>query len=176
MAKTVGNWKITDSKIAIQRIADTSTVQNLPFGTVVRARDYGSTAYGEGEFIYVKGVASGALRDWVGIRAKAGLTTRAVASGNYELVGVLCSTLDATTKFGWAQISGRAVANCLTQFADNGKVYLTASAGSMDDASVAGDYVIGATGRNGGTVTVGDLAGEFELNRPTTLRRTAPTG
>ena len=176
MAKTVGNWKITSPEIGIQRIAEVSTVQNLPFGTVVRARDYGSTAYGEGEFMYVKGVASGALRDWVGIRAKAGLTTRATASGVYELLGVLCGTLDATTKFGWAQIAGRCVGNVKTQFADNAAVYLTSTAGSMDDASVAGDFILGATGRNGGTVTVGDLAGEFEINRPHTIRRTAPAG
>lgn len=176
MANTVGNWKITSPVVAAQRISEASTTKNFPFGTVVRARDYGSTAYGEGEFMYVKGVASGALRAWVGIRAKAGLTTLAVASGRYELMGVLCSTLDATTKYGWAQISGRCVAKCLTQFADNGVCYLTATAGSVDDASVAGDYIMGATGRNGGTVTVGDLSGEFEINRPHTLRRTAPTG
>jgi hypothetical protein len=78
----------------------------------------------------------------------------------------MVSTLDATTDFGWLQIRGRGVGKCLTQFADNGRVYLTSTAGSIDDASVAGDVVHNAIGRNGGTVTVGDLKGEFELNRP----------
>ena len=166
MANTVGTWKFVEGRIGAQPIAEASTTQNHPFGTIVTARDVSSTtAYGEGEFIYVKGVASGALRAWAGYRSKTGLTTLAVADGNYSL-GVMMSTLDATTKFGWLQIKGRAVAKCLTGFADNGVVYLTSTAGSVDDASVIGDVVHGAIGRNGGTVTVGDLSGEFEINRP----------
>lgn len=165
MAKTAGTWAPVDGRIGLQPIADVSTTQNHPFGTIVRCKDVGTTAYGEGEFIYVKGVASGALNLWAGYRSKSGLTTLAVADGNYH-VGTMMSALDATTKFGWLQIKGRAIGKCLTAFADNGVVYLTSTAGSVDDASVIGDVVIGAVGRNGGTVTVGDLAGEFEINRP----------
>ena len=165
MANTVGTWVITEGPVGAQPIADVSTVQNHPFGTIVLAKDIGATAYGEGEFIYVKGVASGALRAWAGYRSNSGLTTLAVADGNYP-IGVMMSALDATTDFGWLQIKGHCVAKCLTAFADNGVVYLTSTAGSIDDASVIGDVVHNAVGRNGGTVTVGDLAGEFEINRP----------
>jgi hypothetical protein len=172
----MGTWRYVETRVGAQPIMQTSTTQNHPFGTIVRARDVGTTAYGEGEFIYCKGVSSGALNAWAGVRSKAGLTTLATASGAYDLVGVMMATLDATTKFGWMQIKGRAIGKVLTQYADNAVVYLTGTAGSMDDASVAGDVIVGAHGRNGGTVTVGDLAGEFELNRPFTLRRTAPTG
>ena len=58
------------------------------------------------------------------------------------------------------------IAKALTSFADAGVVYLTSTAGSIDDASVIGDVVHGAIGANGATITVGDLAGEFEINRP----------
>lgn len=166
MANTVGTWKIVDPRVGTQAIAEASTTQQHPFGTIIRARDTSTTtAYGEGEFIYVKGVASGALRAWSGYRSKTGLTTLAVADGNYSL-GVMMSALDATTKFGWLQIKGRAVAKALTLFADNGVCYLTATAGSVDDASVIGDVIHGAIGRNGAAHTVGDLSGEFEINRP----------
>lgn len=165
MAITAGTWKIIEPRIGMQPIATVDTTQNHDFGTVVRARDTGATAYGEGEFVYVKGVASGAAKAWCGYRSKSGLTVLAVADGNYP-IGVMMSTLDATTKFGWLQIKGRAIAKCLTAFADNGVCYLTSTAGSVDDASVIGDVVHNAVGRNGGTVTVGDLAGEFEINRP----------
>lgn len=165
MANTAGTWRFVDGRIGAQPIAEVSTVQNHPFGTRVRAKDVGNTGYGEGEFVYVKGVASGALRAWAGYRAKSGLTTLAVADGNYS-IGIMMATLDATTKFGWLQIKGRAIGKCLTQFADNGVVYLTATPGSIDDASVIGDVIHGAVGRNGGTVTVGDLSGEFEINYP----------
>lgn len=176
MSSTLGTWVHTSQIAGMQPITTVDTVQNHPFGTIVKARDVSSSAYGEGEFIYVKGVASGAAKAWVGIRAKAGLTILAVASGNYELIGVLMSALDATTKFGWAQIEGRAIGKALTLFADNGVVYFTATAGSVDDASVAGDYVTGAVGRNGSAITAGEFAGEFELQRPRSLRRTAAAG
>lgn len=174
MANTVGTWVITTPLVGAQPIADVETTQKHPFGTIVTAKDVGTTAYGEGEFIYVKGVASGALRAWAGYRSKSGLTTLAVADGNYS-IGVMMSALDATTDFGWLQIKGRCVAKCLTGFADNGVVYLTSTAGSVDDASVIGDVVHGAIGRNGGTVTVGDLAGEFEINRPYSENRVSLT-
>ncbi len=165
MANTQGTWRHVNARIGMQPIASTSTTQLHPFGTIVVAKDVGNTAYGEGEFIYVKGVASGALNAWAGYNSKSGTTTLATANGNYP-IGVMLSTLSATTTFGWLQIKGRAIGKCLTQFADNGRVYLTGTAGSIDDASVAGDVIHNAVGRNGGTVTVGDLAGEFEINRP----------
>jgi hypothetical protein len=175
MANTQGTWVFTEAWHVPQKVGDTSTTQMLPFGTTARARDKSSTtAYGEGVFMYVKGVASGALNAWVGYRAKAGLTTLAVADGNYS-IGVMCSTLDATTKYGWIQIKGRCIGKCLTAFADNGVVYLTSTAGSIDDASVIGDVVHGAIGRNGGTVTVGNLAGEFEINYPYSENRVSLT-
>ena len=165
MTTTAGTWVITEGLVGAQPIADVETTQRHPFGTMVRAKDVGSTNYGEGEFVYVKGVASGALRAWAGYDNRTGLTVLATANGNYPL-GVMMSALDATTDFGWLQIRGLAVAKCLTSFADNGVCYLTSTAGSVDDASVIGDVIHNALGANGETVTVGDLAGLFELNRP----------
>lgn len=165
MGVTAGSWVVVDARAGSQAIAGVETTQLHPFGTIVRAKDVGSTAYGEGEFVYVKGVSSGAVKKWAGYNTKTGATTLAVADGNYP-IGVFMADLDATTKFGWLQISGRAIGKCLTSFADNGVVYLTSTAGSVDDASVIGDVVHNAVGRNGATVTVGDLAGEFQLARP----------
>ena len=169
MAKTAGTWQVVDGRIGTQPIADVSTVQNHPFGTIVRAKDTGTTAYGEGEFIYVKGVASGALNAWAGYRSKSGLTTLAVADGNYS-IGIMMSALDATTDFGWLQIKGRAIGKCLTAFADNGVVYLTSTAGSIDDASVIGDAVINA--RKTTTVhVVGTFLDTYNISRPFTTNR-----
>lgn len=165
MANTAGTWRITSGQVGSQPVADVSTVQNHPFGTIIRAVDVGSTAYGEGEFTYVKGVTNGARAAWAGYNNKTGATTLAVADGVYP-IGVMMAALDATTKFGWLQIKGHCIGKCLTAFADAGIVYLTGTAGSVDDASVIGDVVHLAKGANGGTVTVGDLAGEFEINRP----------
>lgn len=174
MASTQGTWRFKSPDIGAQPISEVSTTKRHEFGTRVWAKDAGATAYGEAEFIYVKGVASGAVAKWAGYNTKSGATTLAVADGNYPL-GVMVSTLDATTDFGWLQIYGRGIGKCLTSFADNGVVYLTATAGSIDDASVIGDVVHNAVGRNGGTVTVGDLAGEFQLNYPYSENRVSLT-
>jgi hypothetical protein len=140
------DWQLVQPLVGAQPIADLSTTQNHPLGTRVRARDAGSNGNGEGEFIYVKGVSSGTRGDFVGIDADDYTTTLTVADGVYQLIGVLMSTLDASTKYGWAQIFGKAVANVKASFADNGDLYLTSTPGSLDDADVAGDYVLNAVG------------------------------
>lgn len=67
--------------------------------------------------------------------------------------------------YGWFQIGGKAVGKALAGFVDNANVYATATAGSVDDAVVAGDRVKGAVGASAvGTPSTG-LA-EFEIARP----------
>jgi len=48
-------FKSTETVVMIQDINETSTTKNHPLGTIIRAKD---TTYGEGEFIYLQGVAS----------------------------------------------------------------------------------------------------------------------
>lgn len=163
MALSAGTWQIEDVRIGMQPIATASTVQNHPLGTIVRAKDVGSTAYGAGEFIYVAGVTSGAAKAWAIYNADDFTTTLAVADGIGPL-GIMMSALSAATTFGWLQISGKTIAKCLTLFADNGIVYLTSTAGSVDDTSVIGDVVHLAKGAS--TATVGNLHAEFEIHRP----------
>jgi len=172
MALTAGTWQIENARIGTQPIATADTVQNHPLGTIVQAKDVGSTAYGHGEFIYVKGVTNGAAKAWAIYNADDFTTTLAVADGIGPM-GVMMSTLDASTKFGWLQISGKALGKCLTQFADNGIVYLTSTAGSIDDASVIGDVVHLAKGASG--AVVGDLHAEFEIHRPYAENRVSLT-
>ena len=115
------------------------------------------------EYMYVQGVASGALYDWVTIDEDF-VTTRAIADGKGQ-VGILQSAIDATTDFGWMAISGSHYGKALTGFLDNGVVYLTSTAGSIDDTDVAGDQVYGAWGRSAVDAVVTGTA-EFQLARP----------
>jgi hypothetical protein len=172
MALTLGTWKIVDGVVGAQKIDELSSTQKHALGKIVRAKDVGTTNYGEGEFIYAKGVASCAAKDWVGIPADNFTLVRAVANGNYPM-GVAIAALTASY-YGWVQIEGKAIGNCLTSFADNGQVYLTSTAGSVDDASVAGDFVVGAVGAS--AAVVGDLHAEFELSRPFAPQRVSVAG
>lgn len=128
-----------DTLLGGQRIEDTSTTQQHPFGTRIRAYD---TTYGPGEFVYVKGVASGAVGSVVTFSPYTGVTALATARSK-GLVGVMMSALSATTLYGWVQVSGSAVAKSGAAVAGS-TVYLTATPGTVDDAVVAGDIIYGA--------------------------------
>lgn len=138
--------------------SDVDTTKKFRLGTIKEdVRGY--------KYMYVQGVASGAQYDWVTIDEDH-VTTRAVANGQGR-VGILQAALDATTDYGWMAIYGNHYGKTSASFADNGKVYLTATAGEVDDADVAGDFVVGAIGRSAINAT-GNPTGtaEFELSYP----------
>lgn len=123
-----------------QAIDAVDTVQNHPLGFRVRGLD---DTYGEGEFVYVKGVTSGAVGSVVTYNLYTGVTALATTRSK-GLVGVMMAALDASTKYGWVQVRGSAVAKSGTASA-GATVYLTATPGTVDDAVVTGDAVYGAT-------------------------------
>lgn len=159
------DWRIKNyPELGNQPINEVSTTQRHTLGLIVQAEDHGSNANGMGEFIYVKGVTSGATGAWVGINADDFTTTLAVANGIYPIVGVMIADLDAATDYGWVQIGGKAVGKALSGFADNANVYLTSTAGSVDDAVVAGDRVQNVKGASALDAPATGMA-EFELSR-----------
>ena len=153
-------YSITDAIIGSQPIADTSTTANHTLGTIVRAKD---PTYGAGEFIYLKGVASTAVGSWVTYDQDDN-TTVLLAANAIGPVAVAMSA-NVASQYGWYQISGKAVGKALAAYADNGLVYATATAGSIDDAVVAGDRVKLAKGASAVDTPSTGLA-EFEIQRP----------
>lgn len=153
-------YSIINPEIGYQPIAVTDTVQAHPLGTIVRASD---PTYGAGEFIYLKGVASTAIGSWVTYSYDDG-TTALLAPNAIDPVAVAMSA-NVANQYGWYQISGKAVGLALTGYVDNALVYATSTAGSVDDAVVAGDRVKLAKGASAvGTPSAGFA--EFEISRP----------
>lgn len=128
-------YSLSSPTIGAQDIATTETEQKHVIGTIVRATD---PVYGEGEFIYLKGVASTVVGDLVIYDQYANTTTRAVAGSRGP--AAVAMSANVASQFGWYQIKGAAVVKAGT-VAANGNVYLTATAGTIDDAVVAGDKV-----------------------------------
>lgn len=116
-----------------------------PVGTVAYDAD-------GNRYKYLKGVASTVAGSWV-TYDEAGATILAVANAQGG-VGIAQAAIVAN-KYGWYGIEGSFSGLCLASFADNGKVYLTSTDGSVDDADVAGDVVIGAIGRSARDTTTG---------------------
>lgn len=153
-------YTIRDQLLGTQPIAVTDTTQRHPLGTRVKAND---PTYNSGEFIYLKGVASTAIGSWVKFNADDG-TTSLLAANDIGPVAVAMSA-NVADQYGWYQIYGKAVGKALTGYVDNALVYATSTAGSIDDAVVAGDRVKNALGASAvGTPSTG-LA-EFEIQYP----------
>ena len=153
-------YTVQENSLLGQAIADTSLTAKHALGTIVRAKD---PTYGAGEFIYLKGLAATAVGTWVTYNMDDGSTTLLAANA----IGPVAVAMSANVanQYGWYQIQGKAIGLCLAGFLDNANVYATATAGSVDDAVVAGDRVKNAVGASAIGVPSGSFA-EFEIARP----------
>jgi hypothetical protein len=131
-------YVILEERVVNQAINETSTVKQANIGTRVKGFD---PIYGEAEFIYLNGAASTAIGDLVIFDQYAGTTTRAVAGSRGPCAIAMSANL--ASSYGFYQIAGSGVIKAGT-VAANGNVYLTATAGTVDDAVVSGDKVDGA--------------------------------
>jgi len=143
-----------------QPIAETSTTQRHPLGTIVTATD---PVYLAGEFIYLAGVASTVVGSFVTYNMDDGTTTLLAANAIGPVA--VAMSINVASQYGWYQVQGKAVVKVSALFADNGNLYATATPGEADDAVVAGDRIKRAKGASAiGTPSAG-LA-EAEIDRP----------
>ncbi len=147
----------------MQPIDSTSTTQNHPLGTHVKAVDKGKNANGEGEFVYAKGVANTAVGSWVTLHED-DYSTTLLAANDIGQVGIAMSA-NVANQYGWYQVRGKAVGKALSGYVDNALVYATATAGSVDDAVVSGDRVKKALGASALDAPATGMA-EFEIDYP----------
>lgn len=139
-AKTAGTWAVISEIGLNQGINDTSTTQYYDLGKRVTAKDTSTTtAYGWGEFIYLKGVGSTVRGSLVLI--KDDYSTSLAAARDKGALAVAMGAHASTSNYGWYQIKGTGVIACGT-VAANAPCYLAGS-GTVDDAVVAGDQVLG---------------------------------
>jgi len=139
-------------------VGDTTDVHSSALNPV------GSRAFDKdgNEYIYLKGVAS-CVAGSVVTFDEAHVTALAAANAKGRVAVALAAVVANT--YGWFCIYGKAAAKVLASFADNGNVFLTSTAGSVDDADVAGDAVIGMVGRSAIDTPSTGLAW-MELNYP----------
>jgi hypothetical protein len=124
-----------------QPIAVTDTTQNHPLGTIVRAVD---PTYGEGEFIYLKGIASTVVGSMVDYDQYLATTALSPATGGTGPVAVAMSA-NVASQYGWYQIGGSAVVKAPNAMTVGADVFsLAATPGSVDDAAVNGEQILNA--------------------------------
>ena len=154
---------ITDGKIGYPVITDTSATATVPVGTIVRAYD---STYGEGEFIYLLGVASTAVGSVVTYNALTYQTALAAVGTNKAQPVAIAMSANLATKYGWYQISGVAVVKktCTVSLAANaavGVLTIGLIAGTGSGKEVQGALVAVVASATAGRTTVSVV-----MNRP----------
>lgn len=120
------------------------TTPRVAIGTILKGYD---DVLGEGEFIYLPGVASCAAGDVVVYDLLPGgpTTTRVTAAGqpnSGQLVTVAVVAVPAAS-YGWFQISGVAIVNVIAATAA-GRAFLSATAGQLTSVAAAGVQLVAA--------------------------------
>lgn len=139
-------------------------VQDLQAVHSRKAHTPGST-YEDAEgnvYIFLQGVASVDSTHRV-VTYDEDLVTSLIAANAVGRVAVFLADVDATTKWGWAQIYGKCTEGTTDAIATDKQMYIDATAGRVDDAAVTGDAVIGMISRSTDAST--NIA-TLELNYP----------
>lgn len=156
-------YRVTNGLLGAQKLADTSTTRLHPLGTIVRAYD---PTYGEGEFIYLLGVANTAVGSIVTYNATTWQTALAPVGTNKAQPVAVAMSANVASQYGWYQISGIAVVKktCTVSLAANAAVgVLTVGliAGTGSGKEVQGALVAAVASATAGRTTV-----QVVLNRP----------
>lgn len=104
---TTPTWHITTPMPHNQDISVTSTTQLHPLGTIIRAADVSN---GEGEFIYLQGVANTVAGAPVTWNSTTYQTTLAAVGANVPYPIAFAMSANVASQFGWYQISGLVIA------------------------------------------------------------------
>lgn len=149
-----------------QPIADTSTSQKHPLGQLCRGTD---PTYGQGEFIYLLGVASTTVGDVVKYNAttyQTALITVANSKNKGESVAVAMSA-NVASQYGWYQISGNAVVKKTgVAVTPQVPVFISATTGRIKVLASAGQQILGAQTANLTTVVTTTSTVVVTINRP----------
>lgn len=160
-------YTVTAPEIAgIQPIAVSDTVQNHPLGTVVRAKD---PTYGEGEFVYLKGIASTAVGSLV-VYDQFNATSTLTVATTHKLTGrpvAVSMSANVASQYGWYQTKGAAVvAKAAVKVNPNVAIFLSATAGALSPTAATGKQVIGAIAVPAATVASATGTVVVVLNEP----------
>jgi len=134
-------YTVQNPLAGFQPIAVTDTTQNHVLGMLVDAVD---PTYGEGTFIYLKGIASTAIGSLVDYDQTLGTTALAPATAGIGPVAVAMSA-NVASQYGWYQVRGAAAVKAPNAAVVGAEVFmLAATPGSVDDADVANEQIVNA--------------------------------
>ncbi len=139
----MSNFTPTENALGIQPIANTSTTQNHPLGTIIRGYD---STLGAAEFIYLKGVASTKVGSLVVYDPVGATTTLAPNTANLDQPCAIAMSANVASQFGWYQIAGAAVINksAGNAISSGASVFLASAIGNVQGTQANGKQVLNA--------------------------------
>lgn len=155
-------FTITTPRLGVQPIATTQTTLSVPLGTIIHATD---PTYGEGEFIYLLGVAStivGSMVIWDGTTYA---TTLCPVTANMGRPLGFAMSANMALGYGWYQIAGTAIVS-KSAVAIAPKVALGINSTGKIGASASGKQVLNARTANAATVASATTTIAVVINRP----------
>lgn len=174
----MANWIPVENREGIQPIQTTNAAlpsqyqvgqsqlfgQAHPLGTIVRAYD---ATLGEGEFIYLAGVASTVVGSLVTYNNSAGTTALATNTAKQGNPVAVAMSANVANQFGWYQIGGVAtIAKNATKISPNNKIAVSSTSGQVVGGSVAGAAVFNAISVNAATVASATGTVLVQIDRP----------
>lgn len=134
-------YTLQTPQLGVQPIAVTDTTQRHPLGMTVLAND---PTYGQGEFVYLKGIANTAIGSLVDYDQTLGTTALSPATAGIGPVAVAMSA-NVASQYGWYQVRGAAAVKAPNAAVVGAEVFmLAATPGSVDDADVANEQIVNA--------------------------------
>jgi len=133
-------------------------------GTIAKAFH---PTFGEGEFIYLLGVANTLAGLLVTYNATTFQTALSPNTANEDNPVAVAMSANVAAQYGWYQIAGLAtILKTAVKVTPQGKIYQSATAGRVMQTSVAGKQILGARGANLTTVTSTTSTVVVLINRP----------
>ena len=131
-----------DPQIGITPMLQVDATARHPIGTIKRFTD---PVLGEGEFIYLPGVAALAIGTAVTYDIGAAVVTVLANTANQgKPVAIAITANTSSTAFGWYQIGGQAVALTTGTVADADPLFVSGTAGTLFHTATAGKQLLNA--------------------------------
>lgn len=157
-------YSLIDDVIGAQALTVTDTVQRHPLGKIVRGKD---PIYGEGEFIYLLGVANTIVGSVVTWHPSTFQTTLCAVGGNVPQGVAVALSANVAGQWGWYQVGGVAIGAksatiCLVAGVAVGVLTTGLFAGTASNKEISGAVCAVTASAKTGVVTV-----PIMLTRPT---------
>ena len=166
----MATWVMNEQRAIPQAITELSTTQKMPLGAIVKANDLSTEVaggQGEGEFVYLKGIASATAGEMVNYNTRTGVIARTPDTTNTGApVAVLMAALTASY-YGWGQIEGVAVIKkTAVRISPNVPVYQSATVGRITGVAASGKQLLNARTASAATAYSAISTAFVLINRP----------